>query len=339
MKPVAVVGCGAFGYALAVLLSRTHPSLELRVFDIDERTMTELRTKRRHPYFHTDIVAPKNLLAQPSVAACLDGAGVVILAVPAQVMRSTCESIRDVVPPDAVLLNIAKALERGTNLRMSEVIQEVLGRRPVVTLSGGMIAQDAVRGAPVGAEIAGEDAQAVERVRRLFLPTTVHVETTRDIVGVEFGGAFKNVIAIGAGIIDGLGWGASTKAFFVARSLREIEELAVALGAQRATFHTASNFWMGDLMTTCFGDSRNRLFGELIGAGLSREEAVAELAKQRKHAEGLATLELVEQLLREKGVQAPFLQRLFGIVFRGVPPREAFERLAQLQDRAEGSAR
>ncbi|RME31248.1 hypothetical protein D6789_03325, partial [Candidatus Woesearchaeota archaeon] len=276
MKPVAVIGCGAFGYALGVLLARTHAELTVNVYDIDACIIEALRTKRRHPYFHTDLLAPKNLIAHETAADCLAEAGTVILAVPAQFMRKTCMSIKEALPAHAVLLNIAKALEQGTNLRMSEVIREVLGKQRVVaTLSGGMIAKDAIYGAPVGAEIASEDTKALTRLRHLFLATTVHVETTRDIIGVEYGGAFKNVIAIGAGIIDGLGWGASTKAFFVARSLREIEDLSVALGAKRATFHTASNFWMGDLMTTCFGDSRNRLLGELIGTGCSREEAVA----------------------------------------------------------------
>lgn len=332
MQPVAVIGCGAFGYALAILLARTHPKLTVNVHDIDERTITELRERRRHPYFHTDLTTPENLVAHTAASDCLREASVVILAVPAQYMRSTCRGLKGLLPKGAVLLNIAKALEQETNLRMSEVIADVLGNEyPIATLSGGMIAKDAVYGAPVGAEIACKDPHALERVRRLFLSTTVHVETTDDIKGVEFGGAFKNVIAIGAGIIDGIGWGASTKAFFVARSLREVEEVSVALGAKHTTFHTASNFWMGDLMTTCFGDSRNRLFGELIGTGLSCDEAVAALAKERKHAEGLVTLRLIATLVREHKVDAPFLARLHKVVFENSPARETFERIAQLQ--------
>lgn len=329
----SIIGCGAFGYALAVLLAKTHPKLEVRVFDVDAKTIAELQQRRRHPYFHTDITTPENISAYTDSAEALVKAELVIMAVPAQIMREAAEGIKEHVQQGAVILNIAKALELGTGKRMSQVVRDVLGEEfPIATLSGGMIAKDAVYGAPVGAEIACRDETVLARMRTLFLPTTVHVETTTDIRGVEYGSAFKNVIAIGAGIVDGLGWGASTKAFFVARSLREIETLAVAMGARHETFHTASNFWMGDLMTTCFGDSRNRLFGELIGRGMTAEEASARLLEQRKHAEGLATLKVVHHLVKEHDTEAPFLHILHEIVYEGKPARPDFERLAQLQD-------
>jgi glycerol-3-phosphate dehydrogenase (NAD(P)+) len=290
-----------------------------------------LKETKHHPYFHKDCEISSNLIPTASKEECLKDADVVLLAVPAQYLRGALESIKELVPQEAILLNVSKALEKSTNKRMSEIISEFLSN-PTATISGGMLAGDVAHGLPVGADIGCTDESALEVLKELFKPTTVHVEITTDIVGIEFAGAFKNLIAIGGGIIDGLKFGTSAKAFFIAQTLREVELLAIKLGAKDETFHTASNAWMGDLMTTCFGNSRNRLFGEMIGSGMTVEEAIKDLESQKKHAEGYVTLKLVHDLLEENELKRDFVSLLYGVVFENKDAKEEFSKISLIQN-------
>ncbi len=331
IKKISVIGCGAFGYALALLLSKTHSEIQVYAFDVVEEVINTLKETKQHPYFHKDITISSNLIPTSRKEECLKDADLILLAVPAQYMFGAVESIKDIVPKDAILLNVSKALEKGTNKRMSQVISEFVDN-PVATISGGMLASDVAYGLPVGADIGSTDEHALEVLKNLFKQTTVHVETTIDIVGVEFAGSFKNLVAIGGGIIDGLKFGTSAKAFFIAQTLREVELLAVKLGAKDETFHTASNAWMGDLMTTCFGNSRNRLFGEMIGSGMTVEEAIKKLEEQKKHAEGYATIKLVKDLLDEYGLQRDFVNLLYRVVYEGADAKEEFAKISLIQN-------
>ncbi|NQV91456.1 NAD(P)H-dependent glycerol-3-phosphate dehydrogenase [Candidatus Woesearchaeota archaeon] len=331
VKKIAVVGAGAFGYALALLLSKTHSEIQVYAYDVIEEVITTLQETKHHPYFHKDCEISSNLIPTSDKEEGLKDAEVVLLAVPAQYLRGALESLKDLVPQEAILLNVSKALEKGTNKRMSEVISEFLSN-PTATISGGMLAGDVAHGLPVGADIGCTDEHALKVLKDLFTPTTVHVETTIDIIGVEFAGAFKNLIAIGGGIIDGLKFGTSTKAFFITQSLREVELLAITLGAKKKTFHTASNAWMGDLMTTCFGDSRNRLFGEMIGQGNSVEDVIKTLAEQKKHAEGYVTIKLVNELLEQHNLKRDFVGLLYRVVYEGANAKEEFSKISLIQN-------
>lgn len=328
---ITIVGCGAFGYALCELLAKTHKGLSIRLYDQSEEIRTSLKEKGKHPYFLTDLTIPDQAVVCDSLKEAVKNTELLVLAVPAQVMRKAVKQLKKIgisVP----LLHVSKALELGTDLRMSEVIKDVMGRKVrVAALCGGMFSFDVAYGFPVGCEIACKDRRTLRRLKQLFLPTTVHVDTTTDIAGVEFGGAFKNVIAIGAGIVDGLGFGNSSKAFFVAKSLREIERLAVRMGARKKTFHTSSNAWIGDLCTTCFGKSRNRLLGEYIGKGLTSQEARDKLKENHMHAEGFATFAVVMKLLKLYRVQAPFLKTAYKVVYEGADPHEEFKTISLFQ--------
>ena len=324
MQKIAVVGCGAFGYALALLLSKTHSNKEVYAYDVMPEVIETLQRTKKHPFFHTDIEICPKLLPTKSKEECLRNANLVILAVPAQYVRDALKPLTSLVPKDAIILNVSKALEKDTNKRMSEVISEYLPH-PVATISGGMLAHDVAKELPVGADIGCENEEALQELKELFNPTTVHIDTTTDIIGVELAGALKNVLAIGAGIIDGLNFGFSAKAFFIAQCLREVENLAVKLGARHETFHTASNAWMGDILTTCYGNSRNRLYGELIGQGKTPEEATNTLREQKKHAEGYATLKLVKELCDKHEVKAELVNRLYNIVYQNKNSSETFK--------------
>lgn len=324
---ISILGCGAFGYALGILLAKTH-NQPITITDVDEKIIQGVK-KGSHPYFFTDITPPTNLIATSDIQTTVTQADILILAVPAQIVRKALTNIKDHLKPSTILLNTSKALEDNTNKRLSQVIQEITPN-PLVILSGGMIAADVANGWPVGAELASIDKTALNKVHELFLPTTVHVEMTSDIAGVEYAGSFKNVIAIGAGIISGLNLGASSKALFIAQSLKELETLSTALGANIETFHTASNAWMGDLMTTCFGNSRNHYFGELLSKEKTTKEALEILEKQHKRAEGYATLHVVNNLLKEHNIKAPFLTLVYQVVYEDLHTNQ-FLKIAQLQ--------
>ncbi|MFH1316912.1 MAG: NAD(P)H-dependent glycerol-3-phosphate dehydrogenase [Candidatus Woesearchaeota archaeon] len=333
VKKISIIGCGAFGYAISLLLSRTHKDIDIFIYDVNMEYIEGLKNNRKHPFFYSELIINYNLIPTGNINECLDGTDIVIMAIPAQLMRKASESIKDYIPQNAIILNLAKALEDRTNLRMSQVIKEVLNtKNPVASLSGGMIADDVAHGYPVGAEIGCENDEALHILNKVFKPTTIHVEITNDIACVEFGGAFKNVISIGAGIIDGLGLGVSSKSFFIAQSLKEIEKLAIILGSDYKSFHTSSNSWIGDITTSCFGDTRNRYFGELIGQGSDYEKAVNILDSQRKHAEGLATLKVVKELIDKHHIHAPFINTIYDVVYNKHDARKNFERISLIQN-------
>lgn len=334
IKKIAIIGCGAFGYALALLLGRTHKDILVNVFDVQKEVIQELKENKKHPFFHKEHVITNNINPTTDAASALDGADLVILAVPAQFMRGAVTNIKDLIPERAIILNVSKALEKDSDKRMSEVISEELNpgfKNDIAALSGGMLAHEVADGMPVGADIACESEWALTELKKLFLPTTVHVEITPDIAGVEFSGSFKNVIAIGAGIIDGLKLGTSCKAFYIARLINEVEGIAVMLGASKETFHTSSNAWIGDLLTTCFGNSRNRWFGELMGEGKTLEAAKDILDKEHKHAEGLATIQIIKELEIEKQLELPFFNAMYSVMFENKDAKEVFMKISLMQ--------
>jgi glycerol-3-phosphate dehydrogenase (NAD(P)+) len=333
LKKVAVIGCGAFGYALSLAFCRAHPKMKISAFDVIPEVICCLNEKRVHPYFHKEQETKPNFYPTCSRKECLDDAQMVILAVPAQHLRKMIQEIREYLPEKAVILNVSKALEMKTHKRMSEVIKEELrgarGDQQIFTLSGGMLAREVAAGKAVRGDIGGERINHKERkpakkmLEMLLKGTGIKVNFTEDIVGVELGGSFKNVIAIGAGIADGLGEKISVKKRLVNKLTEELGRLALTMGAKKETLTGYS--WKGDIKVTCFGDSRNRLFGELIGKGMSRGEAVRELAKEKKHAEGLATLEMVRKLAQENKIK----MHLVEILSKVIEGKEKAERLVR----------
>ena len=335
IKKIAIVGCGAFGYALALLLGRTHKNIIVNVFDVDEKVINELSKNKKHPFFHKGHIITNNILPTTKVEEAVDKADLIILAVPAQFMRGAVTNIKDLIPKKAILLHVSKALETSSDKRMSEVITESLNpnfQNDIAALAGGMLAHEVADEMPVGADIACESEWALTELKELFLPSTVHVEITPDLAGVEFSSSFKNVVAIGSGIIDGLKLGTSCKAFYIAQLVKEVEGIAVLLGANKETFHTSSNAWVGDLLTTCFGNSRNRLFGELLGQGKTIEEAKSILDKKHKHAEGLATVKIIKEIEQEHNLNLPFFNAMYSVMFENKDAKEVFMKISLYQN-------
>jgi glycerol-3-phosphate dehydrogenase (NAD(P)+) len=251
--------------------------------------------------------------------SALRGAELVVLAVPSHGMRPICGQLRDHLPTDVPVVSVAKGIENGTGARMSEVIAEVLKTEHIVVLSGPSHAEEVGQGIPTAVVVASRQPEHAASAQRAFMNERFRIYTHDDVVGVELGGALKNVIAIAAGACDGIGFGDNTKAALCTRGLTEMTRLGVALGARRETFFGLSG--VGDLIVTAFSrHSRNRGFGERLGKGETAEQI---LASTQTVAEGVKTAKSAWQLAQRHGVEVPITREVQAILYEGKPPKQA----------------
>lgn len=319
MQKIAIIGAGAFGFAVAKIVGDMHSKKDIFIFDIQKEYIEHIRTTKKHPLFEEDVKIAPHIIATHSLEEAVKNADMVILAVPSVFMRSVVKDVRQYLDKETILLNIAKGLEKETNKTMSEVISEELTGLPVkhniCALSGGMIAREVILQNPLCADVACKDIKVARKVARLIENEHLRLEVTADIIGVDLAGAFKNVVAIGAGIFDGLGYSESSKSAFVSYAAREISLLAFAMGAKKKTFAVGSQAWFGDLMTTCFGKSRNREFGEMLGKSFTVKETLDKMEKAKKTVEGYKTAEVVHNLILKHKIRAPLLKMLYMVLY------------------------
>jgi glycerol-3-phosphate dehydrogenase (NAD(P)+) len=317
-----IVGTGQMAVMCARLL--TDNGHRVRLVGRDE-TIDTMRRTRRSPQLPAVPVPESCELAATPVSGDL-----LVLAVPTQVMRerlAAFEDIRDTGP----IVTCAKGIELESNQRPSEVVRSLFEERPVVALSGPNIAPEVVARKPAGAVVACEDLAVAERVRDAFATDYFRVYTNDDVVGVELAGALKNVIAIAAGVIDGLDLGNNAKAALLTRGIVEITRLGVAMGAKAETF--AGLAGMGDLVTTCISpEGRNRRLGEMIGRGDSLELALAKLGSV---CEGVPTTKAVCGLAGKHGVDMPIATAIHGVLFEAKDVRTALLELMTRQPKSE----
>ncbi len=330
-KRITIIGAGMFGYALASVYGKRYPDNEISLYDIDENVISSLIDIRRHPIFFREKELPGNVKPTLDLEEAVSGADIILMAVPAQIMRRATTSIRPFISKDVVIVDLAKALELGTGKRMSEVMREELDGIPhktnICAFAGGMLAGDVINGKHVCAEVASEDEETANELAGILAAPSIRLYANTDLIGLELAGAFKNVVAIAAGMFDGL-FGASesavsSKSGLVSRASMEARRLALAMGAKEHTFGPGGQAWFGDLMTTCFGDGRNRLFGEMVARLGSAEEALAELKRQNKLVEGYATAKVVHDMCAEKGIEAPIFSAVYSVLYEGKSPSEA----------------
>ncbi|MCH7908359.1 MAG: NAD(P)-dependent glycerol-3-phosphate dehydrogenase [Candidatus Hydrogenedentes bacterium] len=313
---VQVVGAGSWGLALARLLANNGHAV--RVWCREEDDPDRLRETRESPDFLPGVKLPD------SVVVSLEhdpDSELAVLAVPSHVMRPVLQA--HPFSDRTIRVSVAKGIENDTLLRMDEVIREVCGPVPVVVLSGPSHAEEVARDLPATVCVAGTDEQACETVQRAFVSSTFRVYTTPDIIGVELGGALKNIIAIAAGVCDGFQLGDNARAALITRGLAEMSRLGVALGADPLTFAGLSG--MGDLIVTCGSKhSRNRAVGERIAQGMSAQDAVA---ASPMVAEGVRTTESAYALARKIGVEMPITECVYRVLFEQADPRAAVNEL------------
>lgn len=322
----AVVGSGAWGTALAIGLCKNGHEVTLWCHD-PKRVPTMVAT-RRNPRL-PGIPLPEKLNIS-SECGCVQGCQLVVLASPSFPARSVAEKITPYLSEDAVVASVTKGLEAGTHLRMSEVAAQATGRK-VVALTGPSHAEEVAIDMPTGLLAACEDQKMAEFVQDAFMSDTLRVYTSPDPVGAELGAALKNVIALCAGITDGLGCGDNTKAMLMTRGLTETARLGVSLGAKKETF--AGLAGVGDLIVTCTSmHSRNRRAGILIGQGKDARTAMQEVGAV---VEGYYAAKSAWELGKRQGIDMPITEAAYKVLYEGADVRETFSSLLTRQKKSE----
>ncbi len=290
-------------------------------------------TVRENKSYLPGIELPDSLVVTSDLAAALEGADVVIMAVPSHGFRDVLERARDLIQPDARVVSLSKGVERGSQLRMTEVAADVLPINPshIGVLTGPNLAREVAVGQPAAAVIAIGDQSIAQELQTLFMHPTFRVYTNLDVVGCEAAGALKNVMAIAAGMAHGLGYGDNSKAALVTRALAELTRLGVALGGAPLTF--AGLAGMGDLVATCFSDqSRNRRVGVELGRGKSLDAIVAEM---NMVAEGVKSTEAILALAARHEIEMPIAEMVGSVLYEGSRPADMVEGLMTREAKAE----
>jgi glycerol-3-phosphate dehydrogenase (NAD(P)+) len=330
---IGVIGAGAWGTTLAVKLAAAERPVTIWAHTAEANE--ELASERENRRYLPGVVLPPNVRVATEPDYLSEPHRAYLLAVPSAHLRQTVQRLADVLDPNASLLSLVKGIEEGSHLRMSEVLQQELPGRRVAVLSGPNLAREIAAGKPAGSVVASADAELAAEMAAVLASDRFRVYTNPDLVGVELCGALKNVVALAAGMVDGLGFGDSAKAGIITRGLAEMTRLGVAAGAHPLTF--AGLAGVGDLIATCMSPlSRNRRAGELLGSGLALNDAVAQL---NGVAEGVTTVRGALALAAEHGVELPIAEQVAAVVHEGRPPMAAVAELMgrELKDELAGA--
>ena len=322
---VAVLGAGSWGTTLAILLHEN--GHEVRLWEFDGDQAAALKTDRENKKFLPGVLVPKAIGIETDLAAALEGAGLVLFVVPSHVVRTVAaDAARSgVIESNVIIVNAAKGLEEKTLKRMSEVLLDELPveRERVCTISGPSHAEEVSKRMPTSVVVAGVDREIIQSVQEVFFGPYFRVYTNSDVPGVEIGVALKNIIAIAAGVCDGLGYGDNTKAALLTRGLVEITRLGTALGARRETFFGLAG--IGDMIATCLSrHSRNRHVGEKIGRGEPLDKVLGDMVMV---AEGVRTTRAAVELGKKMGIDLPIITSVHEVLFSGMDPRRAINDL------------
>lgn len=322
MEKIAIVGDGGWGTALAIELFRKNFNVSL--WGIFKDYVKSIAKSRENIKFLKGVKIPKGINVTAILDEALCEASIVILAVPSKYMRSILQQLREIKQENPIYISATKGIENDTLMRMSEVIQDVLGRgKKIVAVSGPSIAIEVARELPTTIVASSQKLDSAKEVQRALMSQRLRVYASDDLIGVELGGALKNIIAIAAGISDSLGFGTNTKSAILTRGLAEITRLGVAMGAKRETFAGLSG--MGDLVTTCISPhSRNRWFGEMLGKG---EKAKDIVRKTEMVVEGVTTTKSAYELSRKYGVDMPITCEIYSVIYNEKSPTDVVKDL------------
>lgn len=334
MQTMAVLGAGSWGTAIAVHLGRC--GHRVRLWARDPRLVADVRARRANAVYLPDVTLPASVVVGESLEEALEGVDVAVVAIPSHGCRAVMQAAARCLRPHATIVSATKGLEPRTFLRMSEVIAEELGgQRPVVVLSGPSFASEVAQQLPTVLVVASQDGHATELVQSEFRGPALRLYASADVVGVEIGGAMKNVIAIAAGVVEGLGLGHNALAALITRGLAEITRLACAAGGQRET--TAGLSGLGDLVLTCTGTlSRNRHVGIELARGRELRDIVSGM---KMIAEGVNTTGAALALGARFGVELPIATQMAAVLEGRSDVRSAVEALMVRPQRTEVESR
>ena len=320
-KNIAVIGAGSWGTAIAILLSSK--GYNVRLWDVDSKRAEKLIAERENKQYLPNIKFPNTLHPIIEIEEVLAGAELAIFAAPAQQFRVALDNALPHIEKDTKIVNLAKGLEQHTLLRMSEIAYQKVPQENYAVLSGPSHAEEVGLQKPTTVVVASKSKETAEYVQDVFFAENFRVYTSQDVIGVELGGALKNIIALGAGISDGMEFGDNAKAALMTRGIAEISRLGVAMGADVHTFSGLSG--VGDLIVTCTSmHSRNRRCGIAIGEGKGVQEAVDSVGMV---VEGMYTAEAAYELAKKYDVEMPIVEGIYEIISNNASPKEIVKQL------------
>ncbi|MDO8879882.1 MAG: NAD(P)H-dependent glycerol-3-phosphate dehydrogenase [Coriobacteriia bacterium] len=315
---VSVIGAGSWGTAVAWLLGSK--GVDVALWAREPEIADGINAEHRNPSYLTDVALDPRVKATPDIEQAVSGAEVVVIVTPSHGVRGVAEAIKPTLPADTPVVNLAKGVEQGSLMRMTEVLEDVLGNRDrLAALSGPNHAEEVSKGVPSATVIAAYSEGVGRLVQDVFMAPAFRVYTNPDVIGVELGGASKNVVAVAAGMSDGLGYGDNTKATLMTRGLAEMSRLGAHLGANPLTYMGLAG--MGDLIVTCTSrHSRNRALGEWVAGGGTVDSYGAET---HMVAEGAKSAIALDDLAHSIGIELPITHQVRAILYEGHSPSEA----------------
>jgi glycerol-3-phosphate dehydrogenase (NAD(P)+) len=332
VKPLAIIGAGSWGTALALILAPRFDRIRLWIYETD--LAERMKETRENDIYLPGFQLPTNIEISSSLAGTVLDAQIVLSVVPSHFVRNLYQEMLPHLSPDMIFVSATKGIENDTLRRPSEVIAAILSERfapRIAVLSGPSFANEVARSIPTAVVVASADTALSQCIQASFSGPSFRLYTSSDLIGVEIGGSIKNVVAIGAGVVHGLGLGHNSMAALITRGLAEITRLAVALGGQAQTLSGLAG--LGDLVLTCMGDlSRNRAVGMELARGRKLEEIVSSM---QMIAEGVRTTTAAWELARRVGVEMPITEQMYQMLHLGLPPREAVRRLMERSLRSE----
>ena len=329
MAKIGVMGAGSWGTALALLLnSNGH---EVTVWSIDKQEVEMLSTKREHESKLPGVKIPESIAITNDIKEGIIGKDLIVTAVPSPFIRSTAKAMCPYVEKGQLIVNVSKGIEESTLMTLSEQIEDEIPQAEVTVLSGPSHAEEVGRGLPTTVVVGAKRKEVAEYLQKLFMNEVFRVYTSPDILGIELGGSLKNVIALAAGIADGLGYGDNTKAALITRGIAEISRLGVKMGGKIESFTGLTG--LGDLIVTCASvHSRNRKAGYLIGQGKTMDEAMEEV---QMVVEGVYSAKAAKTLSEKYNVSMPIVDEVNKVLFEGKKAETAVKELMERDGRIE----
>ena len=323
MVKISVIGSGGWGIALAILLHKNGHNLT--IWSFDKKEAEELKINRQNKTKLPNILLPEDIKVTDNLKEAVDNKDILVLAVPSKAIRSVSKSLKDIIKDNQIIVNVAKGLEEDTLKTMTDIIEEELKEKnpQVAVLSGPSHAEEVGKGIPTTCVVSAHNKELTLYLQNIFMNPSFRVYTSPDMIGVEIGGALKNVIALAAGIADGLNYGDNTKAALITRGIKEISSLGVAMGGEQSTFYGLTG--LGDLIVTCASmHSRNRRAGILLGQGKTLDEAIKEV---NMVVEGVYSAKSALMAAKKYNIEIPIIEQVNAVLFENKNAAEAVNEL------------
>ena len=323
MAKISVIGSGGWGIALAILLHENGHNLT--IWSFDKKEVEELKETRQNKAKLPNILIPNDIEVTNDLKEAVDNKDILVLAVPSKAIRSVSKSLKNIIKDNQIIVNVAKGWEEDSLKTMTDIIEEELKEKnpQVAVLSGPSHAEEVGKGIPTTCVVSAHNKELTLHLQNIFMNPSFRVYTSPDMVGVEIGGALKNVIALAAGIADGLNYGDNTKAALITRGIKEISTLGVAMGGEQSTFYGLTG--LGDLIVTCASmHSRNRRAGILLGQGKTLDEAIKEV---NMVVEGVYSAKSALMAAKKYNVEIPIIEQVNAVLFENKNAAEAVNEL------------